>query len=203
MTEKNQAIRYIIYKVAKGLNGSDNQIEHFNNKNNFTLNKCLMLPYIITIANGKKEDFLNGIFENSFLPIIQESEKWVTVGDINSIGDFIPFDSNLLKLKFNTNTELIFDFQDSEFESMDIDLRNDIDHSISFFNENRYKNFAELDEEILKRITSSNSAFDVFLSIKDNYDSDLATQAEIFNLVAINSFYFISESIKDSASILA
>lgn len=110
------AIKYIIYRVAQEFNkyhgqAADN-VAFFNEKNNFSLSKCLVLPYIITIANGNKNFFLDGIFKNAFLPQWENNDRRVVVGEIQD-GAFKIYSAEDLGLQFSQAGNLMFDFNQS------------------------------------------------------------------------------------------
>lgn len=196
--EKINAIKYIIFQVAKEFNKysskPENDIEYFNNHNNFNLLKCLMLPYIITIANGKKKFFLedNGIFKNSFLPIISKNNERVVIGDLTN--SFSVYDEISLGLKFNREGNLLLDENslDQTF-NLNPDLISNINYSIQFFVARRYKEFAILSSTILSKLTTQNSAFEViqnFIKKRNLEDDSLIVQ--LFNIVISQSIYFTS-----------
>lgn len=197
------AIRYIIYRVAQEFNkfhGKEpDNIIFFNDKNNFTLEKCLLLPYIITIANGNKNFFLDGIFKNAFIPSWENDDKKVLIGDY-TFPNFKIYTAVDLGLKFNPATSnLIFEFKPEEFKFEEelIEKHNrisyNINYSIKFFQERRYSNFAILSQDVLKKITYQNSAYDVLYDFfRDNIELTRAELAVLFNAVAKETFYFTS-----------
>lgn len=194
---KTSAIRYIIYRIAQEFNllnsRGGNDTEFFNKQNNFTLEKCLLLPYIITIANGNKNFFLNGIFKESFFPHLDE--KKVVVGNLED-GIFKPFNAVDLNLSFADDL-LVYEFKDNEFDfdedkklPREESLFYNINYSIKFFIERRYPNFAALSTETLKKITSQNSAFEIINSLFSHLTVDDQKIVSYFNETAKESFYF-------------
>lgn len=195
MTKLN-AIKYIIYRVAQQFNiyygVEKNSVEKFNSENNFTLDKCLMLPYIITIANGKKNEFLDngGVFENSFFPVFDDFER-VLIGQIKD-DDFVIYSDYDLDLNFK-NGYLTVDenfFKDENY-SLNDNIKNNIEYSIKFFEEKRFSSFSSFDSPTLGLITSQNSAFDVvknFCDVRKIHNKKKI--AELFNIAAKESFYF-------------
>lgn len=197
--EKTLAIRYIVYRVAQEFNKFHNKAVDdavfFNEHNNFTLEKCLLLPYIITIANGNKNFFLEDIFKGSFLPILKPEDKKVIVGNIDG-ESFNTYTASDLGLEFNENklvfnfNDVVFDFAEDDGKDQKKQLQFNINYSIKFFIERRYKDFAILNEDVLKKITYQNSAYDVmynFFKEKNISDNILVSY---FNAVAKKSFYF-------------
>lgn len=194
------AIRYIVYRVAQEFNkfhGKDiNDVLHFNESNDFTLEKCMLLPYIITIANGNKNFFLEGVFKDSFFPDLNPKDKKVIIGKIEE-NNFSQFTDEDLGLEFNDNGFLVFNFSEEEF-NFDFEegkektqtLKYNINYSIKFFIERRYKNFATLEVSVLKKITYQNDAFEVIESFFSNEEISNKELVEYFNHVAIQSFYF-------------
>lgn len=213
--EKTLAIRYIIYRVAQEFNKFHNKdvndTAFFNEKNNFTLEKCLLLPYIITIANGNKNFFLNGIFKELFFPVLLQEDKKVVVGKINE-NIFIPYSAADLGLEFNSN-KLVFNFNDAEFDfSDDLEkedpkqqLKHNINYSIKFFIERRYKDFAVLYEDVLKKITYQNSAYDLMYNFFKEKSISSQILVKYFNAIAIESFYFTyyNEKIEEDVVMLS
>lgn len=199
---KALAIKYIIYRVAQEFNifngmDPDNAI-FFNEKNNFTLDKCLMLPYIITIANGNKNFFLNGIFKDAFLPVWENEDRKVVVGAVEE-NNFKVYSPEDIGLTFSAKGNLVFDFDSNEFQFEDNELSKheriayNINYSIKFFQERRYTDFPILSADVLKKITWQNSAYDVLYNFfKDNQEVSKAEIATLFNAVAMETFYFTS-----------
>lgn len=196
---KTLAIRYIIYRVAQEFNiyhGKEaNNAIFFNDNNNFTLEKCLLLPYIITIANGNKNFFLNDIFKDSFIPHFDNNDKKVLIGNVDG-NDFKIYTAEDLSLEFNTN-KLVFTFKDADFDfseeadkELKATLHYNINYSIKFFIERRYKDFAILTEEVLKKITFQNNAFDVVDSLFRPLEINKNILANYFTAIAVESFYF-------------
>lgn len=201
---KTLAIRYIIYRVAQEFNkyhGKDpDDANFFNEKNNFTLEKCLLLPYIITIANGNKNFFLDGIFNNSFIPLWNDNnDKKVLVGNLEET-EFKLYNAEDLGLSFNDVTfTLKFEFKPEEFNFNQVLLPKEeriaynINYSIKFFQERRYNDFATLSQDILKKITYQNSAFDILFEFcKISNDISQIELSVLFNAVAKETFYFTS-----------
>lgn len=158
MENKILAIRYIIYKVAKEytiLNNSDTS--YFENNNNFNLEKCLLLPFIITIANGKKGELLK-VFDKSFFPDVV-NKRGVLIGKSEG-NNFQIFNAKDLSLNFNQKGRLIFDFDKTEFQSIDTKTKDNIDYSINFIKEKRFEDFANFDFTTLSKISRENDAFE-------------------------------------------
>ncbi|MDP2452490.1 MULTISPECIES: hypothetical protein [unclassified Kaistella] len=196
--DKINAIKYIIFQVAVEFNkyhsAAENDIKYFNEHNNFNLSKCLMLPYIITIANGKKNFFLNedGIFKNSFLPIIARNNEKVVIGNLDV--EFILYNELSLDLKFNNDGNLILDdnFFNQTF-NLDKDLIAIINYSIQFFIARRYDDFAILNSAVLAKLTIQNSAFEVIQKfIKSKNIQEESIIVKLFNIVISQSVYFTS-----------
>ncbi|MCS4304570.1 hypothetical protein [Chryseobacterium sp. BIGb0232] len=197
--DKINAIKYIILQVAKEFNKynsmPENDVTYFNKHNNFSLLKCLMLPYIITIANGKKNFFLlEGIFENSFFPIISKNIEKVVIGHLED--EFLFYNETNLELEFNNDGNLILNNNDLSSQdnfNLDSKLVYNINYSIQFFIARRYNDFAVLTSTTLAKLTTQNSAFEViqnFIMSRNIDDNKLIVQ--LFNIVASQSIYFTS-----------
>lgn len=208
MNNKLNTIRYIIYRVAQEFNKyhkqDENDNEYFNNHNNFTLEKCLMLPYVIVISSIHKNFFINDIFKNSFLPVLtysdfksrdKENSMVLVVDYINN--DTCQYTPELLGFNFKGD-RLQINFEDFSKEVIDFGLQYKIDTTIRFFIEYRFKDFAILHESIIKKITSQNSAYEVifdyfspekFRGKLEDYKFKLSV---LFQTVIEGSFYFLS-----------
>lgn len=195
---KINAIRYIILQVAKEFNKyysiPEDDVKYFNEHNNFNLSKCLMLPYVITIANGKKNFFLlNGIFENSFFPIISKNNEKVVIGELKDSYYF--YDETHLGLEFNNEGYLVLNENDLTHNNLFLnnEIISNINYSIQFFIARRYNDFAILNSATLSKLTTQNSAFEViqkFIASRNISDNNLIVR--LFNTVASQSIYFTS-----------
>ncbi len=198
-------ILYIVYKIAEEFNKYNDRpvddCDFFNSNNNFTPEKCLVLPYIITIANGKKNSFIDetGVFNNSFIPVLDVDNKGVVIGGRFSDG-FRKFDPEEdLNLKFVNNRLMINDFDKikevirniESIQGDDLVIEN-TNFSISFFRDKRFNDFAVLSERFLKKISYQNSAFETISAFANNRGFEPKKLAEYFNIVIMNSFYFSS-----------
>ncbi|KFF06752.1 hypothetical protein [Flavobacterium reichenbachii] len=181
MDNKILAIRYAIFKVAQdflAINSRDlNDIVFFNESNNFSIKKCLLLPFIVTIANGKKEQLMEGIFNLSFFPDIEKLEG-VRIGKINA-DTFEIYDSEQLELKFE-NSRLIFEFKENEFTDLDVKIKAAIDYSIKFLKERRIERFSSLSSLELSKISMNNDAFECLL---ENIETKKFTNIDNISLV--------------------
>jgi hypothetical protein len=192
--EKILAIRYVIYRMVEEYKKYLNiNSENFNKENNFTLKKCLYLPFIVTIANGKKEALVTGIFKDTFYPIL---EKWggVIPGNIDN-NEFNLYNDINLNLTFDNN-KLIDDFNAIEFSNLSQNWKLYIDKSIEFLllKEVRYPDFPTFNENILKKITMENFAFGNMIKL---YSNKVMTEVELtkkFNFFVEKSRFFISSN---------
>ena len=169
MDSKILAIKYIIYKVAqeylKFREKDINDWTFFNENNNFNLDKCLLLPYLITIANGKKNELINDVFNDSFFPDIIAIDgfyrgKGVFVGEINQ-NNFNKYTQTDLGIEFNNLGVLQINPINYNFIDLDSVTKNNIDYSIQFIAEKRIKKFSILSSFELARVSMSNDAFDI------------------------------------------
>ena len=159
MKEEILAIKYIIYRVAQEymrFHKKEHDVNFFNECNNFNLKKCLLLPYVITIANGKKKELLD-VFKNLFFPDLEEREG-ITVGSFIH-GEFQEYTSEDIELNI-VDGKLTYNFVENDFENLDSKIKNNINHSIGFIINRRYFDFANFDDSLLKQIGYDNDAFE-------------------------------------------
>ncbi len=171
MNNKLLAIRHIIFRVAqeylKFHKRSEDDWAYFNEYNNFNFEKCLLLPYIITIANGKKEDFLNGVFENSFYPELTKNNG-VTIGHLD--GDYNEITNDNLTLTFDQSGKLNIPLDGNgalNSDGLNDTIKERINHSIEFIIKRRYPEFANFNSSLLKEISYDNDAFEYILELKE------------------------------------
>ena len=192
--ERILAIRYIIYKVAQDFliinNKNLDNVEYFNENNNFSLEKCLLLPFIVTIANGKKEELITTVFENAFLPDIRKING-VLIGEINS-DIFHVYNQDILNLNFIEN-KLKLNFDANEFTSLDSKIRKNIDYSIQFLKEKRIKDFSNLNVYKLIEISNFNDACDrVSVVYKNKSDIDNVNLVSKFQEYILRFPFYLS-----------
>jgi hypothetical protein len=177
MNEKYLAIRYIILRLAQEFNifhsKYENDVKFFNEHNNFSFEKCLLLPYVVTIANGKKNLFLEGVFKNSFLPVLEEGKDRVEIFNVEiEEGVYKPVSIKSKELNLNFEGDKLI-LKDSDFQNINNHIESNvkgyIDYSIEFFIKRRYEDFPNMEVEMLRRITSENS---IFQTIRDNFPYD-------------------------------
>lgn len=189
-----QAIRYIIYKCIEEYKKIKNiDTNTFNNTNNFTFEKCLLLPYIITIANGHKEKLLNGIFNNSFYPKLNERDG-VVVYDNNDLNNIIPHTIDSLGLLF-VNNKLQDNFELNEFQTINQDWKLYIDKSFEFLLKFRDKEFPLHNVDMLETISMSNFAFENMEALyKNNQDIEVTNIIRKFQFFTERSRFFYSSN---------
>ena len=196
MNNKILAIRYSIYKVAQDflvINSRNiNDTAFFDENNNFSLNKCLLLPFIITIANGKKEQLMQGVFNLSFFPDVDKSNG-VRIGEINDT-EFIIYNADQLGLTF-ANFRLIHNFNDDEFNGLEDNVKSAIDYSIKFLKERRIEKFASLSSLELRKLSMNNDAFECLLEdieVKEFINTDKVTLVKQFQSYIMEFPFYLS-----------
>lgn len=197
MAEKILAIRYAIYKVAQDFlainSKNQNDVDFFNKNNNFSLTKCLLLPFIITIANGKKEQLMQGVFNLSFFPDINQLNG-VKIGNIENNDTFSIYTEDNLNLSFD-NFRLKYTFNEEEFSTLDINIKSAIDYSIKFLKERRIEKFSSLSSLELRKISMNNDAFECLLEdieIKKFINSDDVTLVKKFQDYIMEFPFYLS-----------
>lgn len=197
MAEKILAIRYAIYKVAQDFlainSKNQNDVDFFNKNNNFSLTKCLLLPFIITIANGKKEQLMQGVFNLSFFPDINQLNG-VKIGNIENNDTFSIYTEDNLNLSFD-NFRLKYTFNEEEFSALDINIKSAIDYSIKFLKERRIEKFSSLSSLELRKISMNNDAFECLLEdieIKKFINSDDVTLVKKFQDYIMEFPFYLS-----------
>lgn len=195
MNNKILAIRYAIFKVAQDflvINSRNlNDVTFFNANNNFSLNKCLLLPFIVTIANGKKE-LLMEVFDSSFLPDVEKLDG-VKIGEIQE-DNFIIYNAEQLNLKFD-NFRLIHEFNEEEFIDLDEKVKSAIDYSIKFLKERRIERFSGLNSLDLRKISMNNDAFECLLEnieTKEFNNTDRVTLVKEFQKYIMEFPFYLS-----------
>jgi hypothetical protein len=196
MSNKILAIRYAIFKVAQDflvINSRNlNDVAFFNANNNFSLNKCLLLPFIITIANGKKEQLMQGVFNLSFLPDVEKIDG-VKIGNIDD-DKFTVYTDTQLNLSFD-NYRLIYNFKDEEFVTLDNQIKLAIDYSIKFLKERRIEKFSSLSSLELRKISMNNDAFECLLEdieVEEFINTDEVTLVRKFQDYIIEFPFYLS-----------
>lgn len=192
--ERILAIRYIIYKVAQDfllINGKDiNDVNYFNENNNFSLNKCLLLPFVVTIANGRKQELMNGVFKNAFLPDVINKTEGVKVGRIEN-KEFNLFTAENLKLTFFENYKLDFNsFKNLDVNALNIQIREAIDYSFRFLKARRIERFSELNSLELRKLSMFNDAFEFLLEEIDTKTLDHNNKVVLVNKFQDNIMKF-------------
>lgn len=183
------AVRYIIYKCAQDFMSINNMtVAQFNQDNNFSIEKCLQLPFFITIANGHKEKLLNDVFNNSFLPKIK-NKTGVVVGNFVD-NTFIEHDQDSLDLTFTDNM-LQFNFSADEFKTREAWMGY-VDKSIAFFKEFRDDKFTTFEKDRFVQIAMENYAFEnTFLFYKNQVpENDILIKT--FQFFVVNSRFFLT-----------
>ncbi len=183
MNERILAIRYIIYKVAQDFllinsKKTDDKV-FFDQNNNFSLAKCLLLPFVVTIANGKKEQLMEGVFKNSFFPDVKNKVNGVMIGSIID-QNFVLLNSNDLNLEFE-KSKLIFNFDNNEFISLSIQIKEAIDYSIRFLKERRIEEFSSLNSISLRKLSMNNDAFEFLLEEIETRKFEMLNDVAIVN----------------------
>lgn len=189
-----EAVRYIIFKCVKeyqnlkGINANQ-----FNEDNNFTIEKCLLLPYIITIANGHKEKLLRGVFKNSFYPNLNE-KNGVVVYNNENLEDPIEYNQDSLGLVIENN-KLLDNFNNNDFNNINQEWKLYIDKSFDFLLEHRDKEFPLHNVEMLKTISMSNFAFENMEAIyKNNPNLSIIDVIRKFQFFTERSRFFYSSN---------
>lgn len=182
------AVRYIIYKCIKEYQSLKNEtLVTFNKENNFSLEKCLLLPYIITIANGQKVKLLKGDFNNSFYPRLID-KKGVVVYNNHELNNITIHNEISLNLLFNKNI-LQDNFNENEFENLDSNTKQHIDKSFSFLLTERDPDFPLHSVQTLETLCMTNFAFENMEALyKDKVSNGSMTELEV-----IIKFQFFTE----------
>ncbi|UUF16246.1 MULTISPECIES: hypothetical protein [Flavobacterium] len=195
--DKTLAIKYTIFKVAqeylKFHGQPENNVDYFNENNNFNLDKCILLPYIITIANGKKDKLLNGVFNHSFFPDLEKNDG-IFICELKD-NKATKFTSKDLDITFNDNQKLVFNFNSKDFESLDPDIKQSINHSVEFIIKRRYPDFANFNYTLLKEICYDNDAFEYFMELKETGELNGLNEIKIiekFQEIVLQFPFFIS-----------
>ncbi len=190
------AVRYIIYKCVEDYITIKNiTIDEFNQDNNFTLEKCLQLPFFITVANGHKEKLIEGVFNQSFLPKTDDRTGVVVGFTIANV--FTEHNAVTLNLEFNETGMLQSNFNTNEFNRRE-NWMSYVDKSIEFYKQYRNNEFSAFDAKNFMNTSMENFAFE---NIKRFYnDSDQAEKIDTFQYFVIENRSFLS-SIKEFGEI--
>jgi len=189
---KELTIRYIIFRFVEEYKLINNQVD-FNIENNFTIDKCLQLPFFITIANGHKEKLIKEVFNNSFYPKIDKRDG-VVVGNMSE-KDFKIYNAEILELIFENNKLQENSFVDGEFNELDSNIKNYVDKSIKFIKEVRKLNdFAKYDTKQFKEIAMENFAFDnISEHVKEENITTSIEIVEFFQEYVMGCRFFLSQ----------
>jgi hypothetical protein len=173
------AIEYARIITEKTLQSEKLSLEYFEKNNDFNFWKCDLFPYLITIANGKREE-LFGFFNENFsavdnFGIIQKDIHNYLLENllVDNTGKQIYFTPKRCHINLpcecfdadgNINKEYFKSLHNSENYIKALDY---IDSSIKFMHAHRLKRFATLDFNTLSIWSRSNQAYLFFEKRED------------------------------------
>lgn len=173
---KLQAFQYIVLKMAslyiqeelKTSSLERQAIDKFNSNNNFTRNKCLLLPFFICTANGDREILFNyfqfkatsfGIIESDIDENIIEQQIQL----VSNNSSLITFEGNMGNLKIKSNLTSLS--EETIIQTLGIDSTNNYfqktKHSIGVLNDRKI-GFESFDEDVLMSYSKDHRACGFF-----------------------------------------
>lgn len=146
-------------------------LSRFNSSNDFSKDKLVLLPFLITIGNGKKQELLNFFTKDNdtfFYPSYQGIlHNKITDKIYTNNNDELLFKSDMVSSKIEIENFKNYITIESYRDSLDLDIKNIlsyIDRSIDFLHEFRIKNFANRPFEQLSHLSKNNFAYKMYYS---------------------------------------
>ncbi len=156
-------------------NSLSETITEFNKSNDFGKNKLVLLPFLITIGNGRKQELLEFFTQDEnafFYPSYQGILHSIITEEVYKFNnENLVFSSSLIsseiKIEKIKNFETLENYRDSFEDGMENVLLY-IDKSISFLHENRIRNFANKSYEQMSYLSKNNFTYQMHYNIDIN-----------------------------------